>query len=187
MSKLIKKITQIVMAEDKEDYYINHISLVVRYAKRLAKIENEDEETIELAALLHDIGRIRYGGDKHNLTGEKDAKQILNQCGYDPKKTKKICDAIISHGGKEEYPIKNKCGEIICSADGLAHLDVVPKLLVLYIKKKEGNTKEAIIKLIEKLDFEWNKKIILSSAKKIGEAKYNSAKAMLKNKLELKS
>lgn len=185
MSKLTEEITQIVITEDKEDYYKNHISLVVHYAIILAHIEKEDEEAIELAALLHDIGRIRYGGKNHNLKGEKDAREILKQHNYDSKKTKKICNAIISHGGGDEFSVTNLFSKIIRSADGLSHLDVIPYLLAIYLKKNRGDLGKAIKKLIEKLEFEWNKKITLQSAKMIGKAKHDSAVLMLKNNLNI--
>ena len=184
MSELTKKITKLIIGEDAE-LYNNHISLVVHYAVLLANIENEDEEAIELGSLLHDIGRIRHGGEKHNLTGEKDAREILKKHNYDLVKTEQICNAIISHGGEEEFPIKDKFGEVIRAADGLAHLDVVPFLLAHNLKKKNGDLGDAIKKLIKKLEFEWNNKITLKSARKIGKAKHDSAILVLKSNLDV--
>lgn len=183
MSKLTKEITQLIINEDKDGYYKYHIALVVHYAIKLAHIEKEDEEAIELAALLHDIGRIRYGGSNHNITGEKDAREILKQYNYDLEKNEKICSAIISHGGEDEFPINDLFGEIIRSADGLSHLDIVPYLLALYLKKKDLGG--AIKKLIEKLEFEWTKKITLQSAKMMGKAKHDSAILVLRNNLDI--
>ncbi len=184
MSELTKKINKLIISEDAE-FYKNHISLVVHYAVMLAKIENKDNEAIEIAALLHDIGRIRYGGEKHNLTGEKDVREILKKHNYDSVKTEQICNSIISHGGEEEFPIKDKFGEVIRAADGLAHLDVVPFLLAHNLKKKNGDLGEAIKKLIKKLEFEWSNKITLKSARKMGKVKHDSAILVLKNNLDV--
>ncbi len=183
MSELTKIITQLIISEDNINLYKNHISLVVKYAIDLANIENEDEEAIEIAALLHDLGRIRYGGKKHNLTSEKAAREILKQHHYDARKTEQICNSIISHDGEKEFPATDVFGEIIRSADGLSHLDVVPLLLTLKIK--DGNLGDAIKNLIEKLKFEWNNKITLRSARRIGKAKYESAILVLKSNLDI--
>ena len=185
MSEIIKKIERLVRDEDNSQLFNNHISLVIKYAKRLALDENEDVEAIEIAALLHDLGRIRYGGKGHNLTGAKDAKEILEKENYSPEKIEKICNAIISHGGKEEFPVKDKFGEILRCADGLSHHDVVPLFLTLNLKKTNDDLSEALQKLIRKLDFEWKNKITLDSAKKIGYEKYNSAILILKSNLEI--
>ena len=185
MSEIIERIKNLVKEEDNIELFNNHISLVIKYAKKLALDENEDIEAIEIAALLHDLGRIRYGGKEHNLTGAKDVKEILEKENYSPEKIEKICNAIISHGGKEEFPVKDKFGEILRCADGLSHHDVVPLFLTFNLKKTNNNLLEALQKLIKKLDFEWNNKITLNSAKKIGYEKYNSAILILKSNLEI--
>ena len=185
MSELTKIITKLIISEGDINFYNNHISLVVKHAIALARIENEDEEAIELAALLHDIGRIRHGGEKHNLKGEKIAREILKQHNYDPMKTEQICNAIISHDGTKEFPVKDVFGKIIRSADGLSHLDIVPLLLTLEIQKKNGDVGKSVKRLIEKLNFEWDNKITLKSARRIGKAKYESAILVLKSKLDV--
>ena len=185
MSELIERIKKLVINEDNIKLYNNHISLVVKYASQLAEIEGEDVIDMKIAALLHDIGRIRYGGENHNLKGTADARKILEAENYDSAKTKKICNAIISHGGTEEYPVKDKFGEILRCADGLSHHDVVPLFLIFNLKKKNGDLGQAIQKLTSKLEFEWNKKITLPSAKKIGQEKYGAAMLILKSNLNL--
>ena len=185
MSEIIERIKKLVKEEDNIELFNNHISLVIKYARRLALDENEDVEAIEIAALLHDLGRIRYGGKEHNLTGAKDAKEILEKENYSPDKIEKICNAIISHGGEKEFPVKDKFGEILRCADGLSHHDVVPLFLTFNLKKTNNNLLEALQKLIKKLDFEWNNKITLDSAKKTGSEKYHSAILILKSNLEI--
>ena len=185
MTKIINKLRKLIITEDPARFN-DHISLVVKYSKQLANIEDEkDIESIEIAALLHDIGRIRYGGKEHNLTGAKDARVILEKENYPIDKIEKICDSIISHGGTKEFPIKNKFSEILRSADGLSHHDVVPLFLMFQLKKTNGNLKKSIEKLIEKLYFEWNNKITLDNAKNIGKEKYESAILILKSNLKI--
>ncbi|MCK5026664.1 MAG: HD domain-containing protein [Nanoarchaeota archaeon] len=185
MSEIIERIKKLVKEEDNIELFNNHISLVIKYARRLALDENEDVEAIEIAALLHDLGRIRYGGKEHNLTGAKDAKEILETENYSPEKIEKICNAIISHGGEKAFPVKDKFGEILRCADGLSHHEVVPLFLTFNLKKTNNDLSEALQKLIKKLDTEWHDKITLDLAKKIGYEKYNSAILILKSNLEI--
>ena len=81
MGKL-NKIREIVKSETKENYWKYHIAPVVKYAKKLAKILNVDEEITELAALLHDIGKSKFGSKDHEITGIKEAEKILKQNNY---------------------------------------------------------------------------------------------------------
>lgn len=64
-------------------------------------------------------------------------------------------------------------------------LNSVFSLFALYLDKFEGNVKLASEKLFDKLDFNWNNKIILDSAKKRGFKKYSEAKSILKSNLDL--
>ncbi len=59
-----------------------------------------DRELIYAAALLHDIGRdVEYdNGTEHDLAGAQIAPEILRDCGFDPRETEQIADAIRSHG-----------------------------------------------------------------------------------------
>ena len=66
-----KKIRELVKKEfKKSDWYesdwVYHILPVVKYAKKLAKIYKVDEEVVELAALLHDIGRVKLEEDEEH-------------------------------------------------------------------------------------------------------------------------
>ena len=77
--------------EAEEEDWKYHIVPVVEYAKKLAKILKVDEEIVELAALLHDIGQVGnypFINQAETLTAEQMAElwehpvlaeQILNQ------------------------------------------------------------------------------------------------------------
>ena len=186
MATLVEKLRLLIIKEDKEGFYPNHLILVRNYALELAKLENEtDLESIEIAALTHDLGRMRHGGHEHNLTGAKDVKLILEKENYPSKKINLICEAIISHGGKKEFPVQNHFGEIIRSADALSRLDTVPLTLSMNLKKLNYELKPAIEKTLKKLNKSWENKITLDSAKKIGLKKYEAAKLLLESNLKL--
>ena len=184
MTGAIERIQELVVNEDKIELFDNHIKLVVKYAVQLAKTEGEDVTDITIAALLHDLGRIRYGGKNHNITGARDARKILCDENYSSEKIEIICDAITAHTG-DDTTLVNIFSEILRAADGLAHLDIVPLFLKLNLKKTDDNLKLALIKLIDKFETEWNTKITLSSAKDIGLEKYNATMLLLKSNMSV--
>ncbi len=77
---MIEKVREIVKKECYERSRKFHISHVVKYAKLLGKKLNADEELAELGALLHDIGRIKFGAKNHEITGIYEAEKILKHC-----------------------------------------------------------------------------------------------------------
>lgn len=84
------------------DFY--HTKRVIKTAKYLAKKEGADMFVVEMAALLHDIGRIeeyKHKYQENNLNhadlSVKNAKPILKNFGLDQKTIDNICHAIIAH------------------------------------------------------------------------------------------
>ena len=55
---MISKIREIVKKEHEKEDYENHILVVVKNALKLAEMKNADKEIIEIAALMHDLGRV---------------------------------------------------------------------------------------------------------------------------------
>jgi len=98
-----KKIRELVKKEfKKSDWYesdwVYHILPVVKYAKKLAKIYKVDEEVVELAALLHDIGRVKLEEDEeHHIIGVPKAERILRKYNYSEKIIKEVKHCIESH------------------------------------------------------------------------------------------
>jgi len=165
---IIEKVKSLIIKED-EIFYENHIKFVVDYSIELAEIEGGNITDAVLAALLHDIGRIRYGGKSHNLTGSKDAKIILESFNHPEENIKRICNAIVKHDISETIDEGDLLSLILRSADGLSHYKIVPFIFSNKLSKSNGDLNEAIKLTLEKFDFEWDKKILLDSAKAIGE------------------
>lgn len=57
-SKVINQIRKYAKEQYQGSDYKYHISVVVKNALKLAKIKGADLEIVEIAALLHDIGRV---------------------------------------------------------------------------------------------------------------------------------
>lgn len=156
-----------------------HIVLVVGYSKMLAKKLGADEETIELAALLHDLGSLRFGEEGHEITGQREAEKILKELGYPPKTIEEIKEAIGSHRGSLDVKPKSLTAKILANADAMAHFDVVPVLLRVGLDKYEKNEKLAAKWVLDKLERDWNKKLTIPEAKKMVTDKYKATKLLL--------
>lgn len=91
-------------------YY--HIEAVVKNAEVLAEKYGADKEVVMIAAWLHDIASIMdynlYA--EHHIHGARMAKEILDNFGYDEKKTALIQDCIHNHRGRHKI-CKRKTGK----------------------------------------------------------------------------
>ncbi|MFH0864061.1 MAG: HD domain-containing protein [Candidatus Gottesmanbacteria bacterium] len=157
-----------------------HITLVVSYAKMLAKKFGGSEETVELAALLHDLGSMKYGEDNHEITGQKEAERILKKLNYPRKDIDEIKEAIGSHRGSKDIKPKSLTAKILANADAMAHFDVIPVLLRVGLDKYNKDEKLAAKWVLEKLERDWTKKLTIPEAKKMVEGKYQAAKLLLR-------
>ena len=177
---MIEKITELVKKEAGEDDWKFHIAIVVKYAKHLAQSENVDEELAELAALLHDIGRLRFGPKDHEITGVVEAEKILKEFNYPEDVIEEVKYCVKVHRSDRNNIPKTKAAVIIRDADSLAHFDAVLYLIKVGLMKFDNNFGKAAVWVDEKIDRDWNKKIHLPESKKLGEEKYKAAKVLLK-------
>jgi len=87
---MINKIIAIVKREHEKEDYNNHIKVVVKNALKLADIKNADKEIIEIASLLHDIGRahgLKPGEENnHHIVSARRAEGILKNLNYPVEK-----------------------------------------------------------------------------------------------------
>jgi len=178
MNKKIDKIRKLVKKTCKEGDWKYHILVVVKYARKLAKIYKADEEIVELAALLHDIGRTKLHDDEnHHISGVPEAEKILKKYNYSEKIIEEVKHCVRSHRGSKDIKRKTISAEIIANADAMAHFDVLP--IFFYWRKDKESFEEIIEWVDEKIERDWNKKITLSKAKKMVEKKYKAIKLLL--------
>ena len=96
----------------------NHIQLVRKYALQLAEIESADKFVVEVAALLHDIGKYQ-GRESHAERSYELSKEFLKSLNIESNKVNLILKCIRFHGSKhsgEEHEIEVK---IVQCADAL--------------------------------------------------------------------
>ncbi len=155
-----------------------HVSLVVKYAKHLAKIKHENVKVAKIAALLHDIGGFKYGWKDHEKTGAKEAEKILIDLNLSPDIIKEVKICIESHRTSGKVKPKTKLSEILRDADALAHFDAVPWLISIGIYRLK-NIEKAIKWVADKLERDYKHKLHLPESKKIAAPKYRAAMLIL--------
>lgn len=136
--ELINKVKQLVLVQS--DIFLNkvgkdlfgptgptHIPSVVRLSKKLTKSHPEaDKNIVILGAWLHDSGHI-WDGDgsypnvqDHAVTGEKKAREILENFGVDELIIEKVSHIVRSHRNRDVAPQTIEA-KIVAAADSAAH------------------------------------------------------------------
>ena len=179
-----KRILDIILKEHTSEDIEYHIRVVVKNALKLAKIYNADEEIVEIASWLHDIGRARglkpEEDNQHHILGAKKAEEILKNLNYDENKIKKIISCILCHrGSKDDYIAETIEEKIVSNADAMAHFDSFLNLFSEFVGP--ANFKEGIKILKEKINRDWDKKLTLLEAKESVRDKYGAIKLLFKS------
>lgn len=178
---MIKKLTKLIKSEIPEDDWKYHVSLVIKYAKHLAKIKHENAKIAEISALLHDIGGYRYGWEHHEKTGSREAEKILTDLDFSPDIIKEIKICIESHRTSQNAKPKTKLAEILRDADALSHFDAVPWLICVGMYRLK-NIEKTIKWVKDKLEKDYKYKLHLAESKKIAAPKYRAAMIVLLSK-----
>jgi putative nucleotidyltransferase with HDIG domain len=179
---MLNKVRDLVKNEAEEADWKYHIAPVVKYAKKLAKILNANEEVVELAALLHDIGRLRFGGENHDVTGIPEAEKILTEHNAPQEVIDEVKHCIESHRGSKDISPKTTIAKIIANADAMAHFDILP--VFFYWRSKKQTFDEAFKWVDDKIDRDWNKKLTLPEAREMMEEKFKAIKLVLNSTKE---
>jgi len=115
-------------AEDKYDFWNEHIKYVYEESRRLAMLYKADIEIVSLGALLHDIALISKVGDRkdHHINGKVLADKILSKYSYPEDKKEKVLDCVYNHRSSHNASnIEELC---VADADILAHFRNIPML-----------------------------------------------------------
>jgi len=179
MDKKLGKIYKIIEKSFAESDYRYHILPVVKYAKELARIYKADAKVTEIAALLHDVGRIDIKNDaEHHILGVPVAEKILKKLKYSAEIIEEVKHCVASHRASQDLKPQTLIAKIIANADAMSHFDMLP---VFYYWNGQRNAPVAeIAEWIEKkLERDWKKKLTFPEAKKLVAKKYQAAKILL--------
>ncbi len=132
MSRKISEIIEIVKKElSSSAHDLEHTFRVLKLAKRIAEKEGKvNMEVIELAALLHDIARVKEDSDKtgntdHAVLGAEMARKILSDLGYPNETVDAVCHAIRTHRFRGENVPETIEAKILFDADKLDAIGAV--------------------------------------------------------------
>jgi len=96
-----------------------HTHRVFNYALQIAETENESNfEVVSLAALLHDIGRVR-SSQNHAKKGSAKAYELLIDQGYSKDLAREVAECILSHSIGSETEPQTLEAKILFDADKL--------------------------------------------------------------------
>ncbi|MFZ5955659.1 MAG: HD domain-containing protein [Nanoarchaeota archaeon] len=186
MKIIVSKIKKFVEEECKKstskygyEHYLHHILLVTKYAKRLAKEFNVDEEVIEIAALLHDIGSTKYGRKNHHINGAKIAEKKLREFEYENEKIVKIKNCILNHRGSIHSQRKSIEEKIIADADAISVFDNIEGQFNAAFVFEKKTQKQARKSVKRKIINSW-KKISLIPSKNLVRKKFNATMILFK-------
>ena len=106
----------------------DHVERVLRMAKLISEKEGGDIETIEAAALLHDIARAKENNMNnldHGEEGAKMAENYLRKINFTKSKIKNIIHCIAVHRFSRGKKAETKEAKIIQDADRLDALGAI--------------------------------------------------------------
>ena len=104
-----------------------HLNRVRNYAVHIAKEEGANEFVAEVAALLHDIGKIKHGPTlkNHAARGAGMARRLLKKKGLSRDLVDEVCSCINAHSRKEPPMPKTLNEKVLYDADGLEMIGAV--------------------------------------------------------------
>ncbi|MCK9186869.1 HD domain-containing protein [Candidatus Gracilibacteria bacterium] len=108
----------------------DHVDRVYNLCLMLAKGQKVDLQVLEIAALLHDIGREAEHNDKtgkidHAKVGAQMAEKILKDLGVDDEKIECVKECILSHRFRGKILPKSLEAKILFDADKLDTLGAI--------------------------------------------------------------
>ncbi len=144
-----------------------HFAPTAKYAKMLARELGGNEEIVEIAAWIHDIGSIVIGRGEHHITGAKIAEEKLREFGYDEEKVQLVKNCVLHHRGSQKMELETLEEQIVAEADAMSNFDNIAgifKAAFVYEHKTQGEAREDVLRKLKnkwsQLKFEKSKDII---------------------------
>jgi HD superfamily phosphodiesterase len=149
---------------------LSHVSLVFEYGITLARTTGANETVVGLAAILHDIGKVR-GDENHALSSAELSASFIRRLPLEFKEKILIIKSIRSHSNRLSQEDDEPEVKIIQSADALSRLFEPGWEQVDWSKVPK--------EYIEKNYKKFNAKLTFEPAKKIAEDRMKQLKSYL--------
>ena len=183
--EIIERIRQLVEDECRKstskygfEPYGNHFVPVVKYAKLLAQETGADEEVVEIAAWIHDIGSIMYGREAHHLTGARIAEEKLREFGYPEERISLVRDCVLHHRGSRGSEPQTIEEQIVAEADSISAFDNIEGIFKAALVYEKMTQDEARISVLNKMTNKWNQ-LRFEKSKEVINPKYKAVRILL--------
>lgn len=144
-----------------------HVERVTRIASYLAEREGADMETVQVASLLHDIGRTI--GSPHSETGVEPARRILEDLSYPREKVNRILWIVRNHVVSTRDKLETKEGWVVWDADKLDLIGLTGVSRAYHYAGETGVPFEDVLKWCKDRSMINPYRFITETAKKLAE------------------
>ena len=159
----------------------NHVIVVADYASELAKKYNVNEELSRTAALLHDIADTKMSrmADNHETESLNIARKLMQDADFSQEEIELVVDdAIRFHSCHGDERPKSKEGQILSTADSMAHLKTGFYVYATWAFGKDRTLEELRAWVLKKIDRDLNNKILFDDEKRDAQADYDMIKEL---------
>jgi putative nucleotidyltransferase with HDIG domain len=160
-----------------------HVPVVAHNARQLAERLGADAELAEAAAWLHDIADVRMAriSDQHEEESLRIGRELMSDAGYSQADIALVIDdAVRLHSCYDGNRPTSKEGQVLATADALAHLKTDFYMYALWAWEKEGPATEVIEGIkqwaLKKLERDLNHKICFDAVREETRPDYEQLK-----------
>jgi len=134
-----------------------HIIPVINCSKVISRQFGACEESLQIAACFHDVGRIVDSDENHHISSAIIARKYLEELYYDPNKLQLVIDSIDSHRGDLSKDRRSAEAKALAAADGIATINYWPLVCYSSYSKHKLGIRAGVIKALDKLEKAWKK------------------------------
>lgn len=156
-----------------------HILIVIKYGKILAKKLNANSLVVELACLFHDYASVldKKYVEEHHLYGSQFAREILTKNQFPGDIVDKTCDCIFTHRASKGLKPASLEARVVASADAIAHIKNVKSLLRYAYATKEKSVQDGADWVLKKVKKSYKK--VMPEARYLVDKKCKSIEQVL--------
>ena len=159
--------------------YDQHLPFVTQKTRELAKIYGANPELAEAAAWLHDVAdvKMKRKNEGHDQESLRLAKELLETCGYSKQDIALVVDDAISlHSCYDGHRPTSAEGQVLATADALAHISTDFYLYTTRILHDEMSLEETKAWTLQKLERDFTHKICFDDIRTQARPDYEALK-----------